>query len=398
MKRIAIKTAGASGKNLYRMLTENNCYDDIQVVCFVDRNTNLINSIYKNIPIISDFTLAEMYSEKKVDKIVIPCELLKIDHTVAFTIQEIYHELEALGISRYDIKISNILYKESQNGECRGFEDDFVDYENFYHIRYLEYPIAYHCNLNCRGCSHFSPLVEEKFPVYEQFEKDFIKLKEYIPHIGTIRILGGEPLLNCEVGKYIKLTRELYPYSNIVLVTNGILVKKMSAELLKSIRENNVVIDISVYPILYSDIDSIVAFLQESSIKVTISNSYEFMPTFSNEKKNYPYTDLERTCRYYYFADGYLSTCMLMHDIKFYNEYFDENLKGEDGLIYIHDENMTHDLMRKKLKTPIGLCDYCAMYNHMASDLAFFNHDKMQIGWGRYTKAVRPMREDWHEK
>lgn len=398
MRRIAIKTAGLNGKNLYSMFIENECYKDIQVVCFADNNTSLINSKYKDIPIVSDFALAKMYLEKKVDNVVIPCELFKINYTVAFTIQEIYHQLQSLGISRTDIKVSNILYKQSENGDCRGFDKDFVDYDNFCHLRYLEYPIAYHCNLNCKGCSHFSPLVEKEFTEFEKFEKDFIKLEEFIPHIGVIRILGGEPLLNSEVDRYIRLTRRLYKYSNIVLVTNGILVKNMPDSLLDCIKENDVSVEISVYPPLHKTIDSILAFLQKNNIKITMGNSCEFMPTFSAKRSRYPYMNLERTCRYYYFADGYLSACMLMHDIKFYNEYFNENLSGEDGLINVYDKDMTQELMMKKLRTPLELCDHCAMYKHMASDLSFLNHEDVNIGWGHYSKSDRPVKADWYER
>ena len=40
----------------------------------------------------------------------------------------------------------------------------------------FEYHLNDHCNLNCKGCDHFSPLAEEKFTNYEQFEKDMFSL------------------------------------------------------------------------------------------------------------------------------------------------------------------------------------------------------------------------------
>jgi hypothetical protein len=40
-------------------------------------------------------------------------------------------------------------------------------------MKYLEHHIVDHCNLNCIGCSHFSPLAEKWFEDFETFKLDF---------------------------------------------------------------------------------------------------------------------------------------------------------------------------------------------------------------------------------
>ncbi len=66
--------------------------------------------------------------------------------------------------------------------------------------------MADHCNLNCKGCVHFSPLVRESvFPKLSDVERDFIRLREIIEYIDTIRILGGEPRLNPELSRYLEM-------------------------------------------------------------------------------------------------------------------------------------------------------------------------------------------------
>ena len=42
--------------------------------------------------------------------------------------------------------------------------------------------------------------------------------------------MGGEPLLHPQVLDFCKITRELFPYSEIVLVSNGILLHKFTDE------------------------------------------------------------------------------------------------------------------------------------------------------------------------
>lgn len=58
-----------------------------------------------------------------------------------------------------------------------------MEENNHLGIRYLEHHIVDHCNLKCNGCSHFSGLADEWFENFDDFRKDFLKLKE---------ITGGE--------------------------------------------------------------------------------------------------------------------------------------------------------------------------------------------------------------
>ena len=64
-------------------------------------------------------------------------------------------------------------------------------------MNYLEHHIVDHCNLNCGGCSHFSPLADPWFEDFDTFKKDFLQLYD-ITHgnVGVIRLMGGEPLLH----------------------------------------------------------------------------------------------------------------------------------------------------------------------------------------------------------
>ena len=95
------------------------------------------------------------------------------------------------------------------------------------YLSYLEYHVADHCNLNCKYCTHYSPLVQEPvFTDLEKFKLDLQLLKERIDDIGVIRILGGEPLLNPQLSEFITYTRRLYPKAVITVVTNGLLIER----------------------------------------------------------------------------------------------------------------------------------------------------------------------------
>ena len=45
-------------------------------------------------------------------------------------------------------------------------------------IKYIETHIVDHCNLKCRGCSHFSPLAGPYFKDYNEYIKEITQLSK----------------------------------------------------------------------------------------------------------------------------------------------------------------------------------------------------------------------------
>ena len=116
-------------------------------------------------------------------------------------------------------------------------------------LNYVETEIAEFCNLNCRGCCDFSNLAKEKtFYKLEEFIRDYRRLAELFSGVNKIRLMGGEPLLNPRLTDYVKASREIFPKADIRIVSNGLLLPKLSDESLRIIRENNCKFDISNYP------------------------------------------------------------------------------------------------------------------------------------------------------
>jgi len=398
MNKIAIRTAMKSAIGLFHLLRDNACYQDIQVVAFADADANKIGKNIEGIPIVSPYELTRMYQTGEVEQIVIPCDSFHLYVTNPHLIEDLRKELLAFGFANEDILICNLLPAQSGTEDCHNFEQDFVPFERFFHFRYMEFSVAFHCNLNCKGCSHFSPLTEELFPDYESTEKDFIRLKELVPHIHMIRLLGGEPLLNPELPKYVRLVRKIYPYTDLHIVTNGLLLKSLPTETIECFRENNVVIDISVYPATRNSYDKWHQWLAENKLPSTHYHCYEFVPTLRPDKAEFPFSGTDISCLYYNLAEGQLSTCMIMHDVKYFNNYFKKDLPHKDGLISIHDPELTAEELFRRLKDKHQLCQYCASYKHMAIGMRKLYHDEVQISWDYYKKNDVPCESDWYPK
>ncbi|MCQ2516592.1 MAG: 4Fe-4S cluster-binding domain-containing protein [Saccharofermentans sp.] len=63
-------------------------------------------------------------------------------------------------------------------------------------IDLLEFNVIKTCNLNCKGCDHFSTLSYSPDIIsLESYRTDLSRLKKLGIEIKTVGLLGGEPLL-----------------------------------------------------------------------------------------------------------------------------------------------------------------------------------------------------------
>lgn len=107
----------------------------------------------------------------------------------------------------------------------------------------IEYNLADHCNLSCHECSHLSPYVRKQFPSLEGFQRDVLRLAE-VYRVQRFRFVGGEPLLNRDLVRFVRAVRESGIAHDIEIVTNGVLLERIDDEILKHVNA----IAVSVYP------------------------------------------------------------------------------------------------------------------------------------------------------
>lgn len=145
------------------------------------------------------------------------------------------------------------------------------------YIPYLETNLVDGCNLNCKGCTHYSNLFKtnEVYPI-ETFRRDVRRLSQ-ICDLRRFRLLGGEPLLLKNLDEYLKVAREYLPKTHLQIVTNGTLIPSLSQKILDAIRENNCDIDISPYQPTLKVADKIKDIL--TSNKIVFYFNYVFNRT-----------------------------------------------------------------------------------------------------------------------
>ena len=221
----------------------------------------------------------------------------------------------------------------------------------------LEVHIADNCNLNCKGCAHFSPLFDQVGVDFNGCIEDIRKVRNKVSNIARLDLLGGEPLLNPELSEYVKTVRTLLPDTRISIFTNGLLIPTLSDDTLKTISTQQVAFMISEYPETSKMLIRIKGILQENKIRYLVTpirNQFN-IPISITEKSRYPHRCISDGC--VSISDGKIARCPTLLYLHKFNETFSKSLP-EDGILDL-DETISGEAFLKKMEERVPLCGYC---------------------------------------
>ncbi len=349
---VAIITWGDESRILYDLLHRNG----YNIVCIIEDNNCKWDLRYKEAPIVSSGKGAVMFEAGSIEKFIVP----SLDEQLNYRAEKM--------ISAYGIDLDNLLYApiETLKGELSDGEKiaKICLYTERTELETMEIHAAEHCNLNCKNCSMFCGLVETcDFPCYQEFEEGIKQLKNFFPHIKKFRIIGGEPLLNPELDKYIRLIRNVYPYTDIRLISNGILVTKMSDQLIQTIIDNDVTFIVTQYISLKHSIDEINRFLSKTGIRYIVTEAVlEFQKIYnalgdSDIDENFYRCHWKGSCATMYGTK--IATCYVPFVIHYLSDKFNLAIE-ETGKIDLMEEGLTAQEIMKRMHTPFDMCRYCA--------------------------------------
>jgi hypothetical protein len=249
-------------------------------------------------------------------------------------------------------------------------------------LHHFEVHLTDHCNLNCKGCFHFSNLCKPNFADLDSYRSDLEAMAQKL-RVTQMRLMGGEPLLHPQVNDFMRVTRECLPDTRICVLTNGILVTKMPPEFWETLAETNTMMLCDAYPIGLP-VDEINALAEKYGVELewTDDRNLFFNTPIDLEGKQDPALEFRRcsgisNCPNY--RNGRLYPCARIAYIDAFEERF--GITGMDGTeadsISIRDstsaeiwEFMTH---------PVPWCRFCD-YDH------FYMYE-----WDRTERSI----EEW---
>jgi hypothetical protein len=229
----------------------------------------------------------------------------------------------------------------------------------------FEVHLTDHCNLNCAGCSHFSPIAHEHYLNCETFEQDCNRLYE-LTHgkIERMHLVGGEPLMHPELNKVLVIAGKYFNGGLIELITNGILLLKQPREFWEICRENKITIIITKYPIRL-DNEKIKELTTSHGIDLEYwggeEKTFHLIPLDikgeQNSDESFIKCGSKNLC--IQLKEGKLYTCHTVAYIEKFNEFFGMNLTpSENDYIDIYKARNTKELL-KFLSKAISFCRYC---------------------------------------
>lgn len=260
-----------------------------------------------------------------------------------------------------------------------------LDYFEPQNSLWINIAVAHHCNLNCKGCAVFSPLAEKSFLDISQIEKDFEHIKSICGKSVDFKFsyLGGEPLLNSKFIDIVKKVRNIFPNSYQDFLTNGLLLNEKGDEFWKAVKELDLNVYVSKYPI---DIDR--AKYEKLAKKHSVNINYRVIN--SNKIYNLETKQVIKSCsinnelpwmknvidlggmqnykeRFYnctcsggaIYSNGNLYSCCIHAYIQNFINYFKVDIPiTRDDYICIQDIKNASEI-DDFLQTPKPLCRFC---------------------------------------
>jgi len=331
-KQIVLFGAGNEGVCAVDIFRKNGITPD----CFCD---NYKQGEKIGLPIISTTELATHYK----DAMIIITAIGYMDEIIA--------ELTKIGIKKEQIitDFRTHLYKQP-------------------YLAYYEINIVDHCNISCLGCSHFSPVAEERISPLEIVKSDLQRMSELTAqNVDEIHILGGEPLLHPDINDILITAREAFPNTIISVITNGILLFKQDETFWKVCKNNKITIEVTKYPIEL-DYEKMIKMVESWGITFKF-HSYTGkakktlfkMPLDIDGKQNAneSFSNCTLANRWIALMDGRMYTCQIAPNAFHFNKKFGTTMELEDGdYLDIYKINNINEIL-EFLATPKPFCKYC---------------------------------------
>jgi organic radical activating enzyme len=225
-------------------------------------------------------------------------------------------------------------------------------------LPHVEMHLVDFCNLNCKGCSHFSALYDKKIPDKDKRIADIYKLNEMFDTIYRLYLLGGEPLLNPDICDYVTRIRRILPTTVISIITNGLMIPSMTDEFFRCLHDNRVNVYITMYEPTKKIIDKIYDKLENFKVDHAIysNNNGKFLRILAETKDSgmAHYCGANGcTC----VCDGKISRCPQLMFVNKLNEKMQTNFPTT-GIIDLNDVSDGAKLL-KMLDRKVELCEYC---------------------------------------
>lgn len=262
--KIAIYGAGNCGEYVIKEINEAK-KSNVEGTLFIDNNPIYKNKLKCNVPIVDLECFMKDYSRMVQAVLIAVSDGLMAQEMAVSLLNKSYKNIYLIPEELWAGKLKVL----NSNGDLASYIKHISNIKPI--LPYIEYHVSDFCNLKCKRCGHFSNLVtEKKFPDITEFGNTLEKLRQKFRNIKIFRLMGGEPFVNPNLRLFIYKVKDFFPYADIRIVSNGLIIPQIEQQTIKSIKECGATIDISQYLPTRNMIEEILQFTWDNNLKIQV--------------------------------------------------------------------------------------------------------------------------------
>lgn len=231
----------------------------------------------------------------------------------------------------------------------------------------IEFNVTDYCNLNCKGCTHYASIAPKEFEKPEILCEEMMHLSmiKGAEKLRDIYLIGGEPLLYPYLEYAIISARRYFPWAEISIFTNGLLIPKMSDNFWELCRVNNILIVMTRYPVKV-DYGNLSEICEKHGVRHKFFGDRGEENSFFKVRLNSAKTENRWLSHFKCYSFG----CITAHHGKLFpcpqcgcienlNRKFGTNFRQDEGdYLTITEIKNVRQIMRLR-SFPIPFCGYC---------------------------------------
>lgn len=225
-------------------------------------------------------------------------------------VRNIYNISSLLNLEYDDSVLSEYLKDEKANS------DKYVNVAenecgNELVINHCEFVVTEKCTLKCKDCANLIQYYNHPKDAQDCDIKAFERFIDSIDKLLDLRILGGEPFCYSHLGELIEQFSANPKIIRTTIYTNSTLIP--SPNVLKAIKENNVVVHMSNYGSVSSKLSQLDEILSKNDIKHYVHDYSVWKDLGKVQRRDYSIEQLENI-----YNNCVMATCYTFHKGKFW--------------------------------------------------------------------------------
>lgn len=238
----------------------------------------------------------------------------------------------------------------------------------------IEFVLNENCNLNCKGCTHYSPLAPAEMEPLEAVERDMKRIAPICDsHLERVAIVGGETLLYPQLPEAMRMLARHFPRTPKVIYTNGLLLPRMGEDFWEAVRDSDITIELTRYPVKF-DYDAAIRLCHDKGVKLRVYSDrgiadsffkFALDPAGSQNARRSHIKCFNRGC--ITVTGGKLFPCATSAFISRLNKISEHQFTHSDG-DWIDLDQLTDLRQVKRMRDkPVPFCRYCINPPHTVS-------------------------------